>query len=206
MEILVRIESDTSMRARFLMRRCLQSVCLVLTFPAALACGFGRLRAAYTLLTHVASLLPGIIGSYLRVAFYRMTLRQCAADVHIGFGTIFAHPEASIGPFVSIGLYCVIGRVSIGARTQVASLVQIPSGRHQHRRDEQGRILGTEETGLQETVIGADCWIGASAVVMAPVGDGTTVGAGSVVVHELPPGRLAVGNPARVVSRKDEGA
>jgi virginiamycin A acetyltransferase len=186
------------MRPRLIFKRCFQLACLAATFPAALASGFGRWRAAYTFLAHSFALLPGIAGSYLRVAFYRMTLRSCSADVHIGFGTVFAHPQASVGPHVSIGMYCVIGRASIGARTQVASLVQFPSGRRQHGRDEEGKILGTEPAGLQETVVGADCWIGASAVVMAPVGDGTTVGAGAIVVHELPPGVLAVGNPARV--------
>jgi acetyltransferase-like isoleucine patch superfamily enzyme len=97
----------------------------------------------------------------------------------------------------------VIGRASIGARTQIASLVQIPSGRRQHGHDEEGKLLGTEVAGLQTIVIGADCWIGASAVVMARVGDGTTVGAGAIVVHELPAGVSAAGNPARVIQKSE---
>jgi virginiamycin A acetyltransferase len=191
-----------TMHPRLALKRSVQFACLALAFPAALASGFGRWRAMCAILAHSYALLPGIAGSYLRVAFYRMTLRSCSADVHIGFGTVFVHSQASVGPHVSIGMYCVIGRASIGARTQVASLVQFPSGRRQHGRDEQGRILGAESAGLQETVVGADCWIGASAVVMANVGDGTTVGAGAIVVDELPPGVLAVGNPARVVRGK----
>jgi acetyltransferase-like isoleucine patch superfamily enzyme len=184
-----------------MLKRSFQLVCLVLALPAALACGFGRLRTPYTFMAHSFALLPALIGDYLRVAFYRMTLRSCSADARIGFGTVFAHPEASVSPFVSIGLYCVMGRVAIGARTQVASLVQIPSGRHQHGRDTDGRILGAELACLKETVVGADCWVGASAIIMASIGDGTTIGAGAVVVDELPAGVLAVGNPARVVYR-----
>lgn len=38
---------------------------------------------------------------------------------------------------------------------------------------------------------------------MADVGEGTTVGAGSVVVKPLPSGCTAVGSPARVVMRAD---
>jgi acetyltransferase-like isoleucine patch superfamily enzyme len=34
---------------------------------------------------------------------------------------------------------------------------------------------------------------------MAPVGAGTTIGAGAVVVNEIPAGVVAVGNPARVI-------
>jgi virginiamycin A acetyltransferase len=190
------------MTARLMLKRFVQLICLALALPAVLLCGFGRWRAAYTLLAQAAAIVPGIVGDHLRVAFYRMTLRSCAADVHIGFGTVFAHPEASVGPHVSIGLYCVIGRASIGARSQIASLVQVPSGRRQHGRGDQGELLGAESGALLETVIGADCWIGASAVVTERVGDGSTIGAGAVVVHEIPPGVLAVGNPARVVRRE----
>ena len=52
---------------------------------------------------------------------------------------------------------------------------------------------------LTETIIGARCWVGAAAIVMANVGDGSTIGAGSVVVKEIPAGSTAVGNPARVI-------
>lgn len=47
--------------------------------------------------------------------------------------------------------------------------------------------------------VGPDCWIGASAVVMAPVGERTTIGAGAVVVRPVEAGVVAVGNPARVI-------
>jgi acetyltransferase-like isoleucine patch superfamily enzyme len=47
--------------------------------------------------------------------------------------------------------------------------------------------------------IGADCWIGSGAIVMADVGDQSTIGAGSVVVKEIPSSVVAVGSPARPV-------
>ena len=47
--------------------------------------------------------------------------------------------------------------------------------------------------------IGADCWIGAGAIVMAAVGEKTTIGAGSVVTRPIPPRSVAVGNPAKVI-------
>jgi acetyltransferase-like isoleucine patch superfamily enzyme len=51
------------------------------------------------------------------------------------------------------------------------------------------------------TRIGARCWLGAHVSVLkgVTIGDGTVVGAGSVVTKDLPAGVLAVGTPARVV-------
>ncbi len=114
----------------------------------------------------------------------------------IGPGTIFVHPSASIGKGVSVGCYCVIGRVLVGQWTQIASHVEIPSGRKQHDRDEAGMMVGSYD---EQLTIGAYCWIGASAVVLANVGDNSTIGAGAVVVKDIPPGSTAVGNPARVI-------
>jgi acetyltransferase-like isoleucine patch superfamily enzyme len=51
----------------------------------------------------------------------------------------------------------------------------------------------------EEIEIGADCWIGSSAVIMANVGARTTIGAGSVVVKDIPAGVVAVGNPAKTI-------
>jgi virginiamycin A acetyltransferase len=148
---------------------------ILLLLPFAILCAFGHVRPLFTIFAHFCALLPGIPGDYARAAFYWMTLRDCAIDSRISFGTFFAHPEASVGSKTYIGAYCVLGRTRIGAHTQIASHVQILSGRRQH------------------------CWIGAGAIVMADVGEGTTIGAGSIVVDPVPAKVIAVGNPARVV-------
>jgi virginiamycin A acetyltransferase len=184
------------MKPRHIIKRSAQAAALVLAFPAALLCGFGRVRLLYQLFAQMYALGPGIIGNYLRSAYYCMTLHDCSIDTTISFGTYFVHPDAIVGSFVSIGSYCVIWRARIGQRTQIASHVEIPSGRYQHSRDEQGNLVGSFHG---ETVIGEFCWIGASAIIMAEVGDGTTIGAGAVVVKDIPPGVVAVGNPARVI-------
>ncbi len=132
----------------------------------------------------------------MRAAFYRLTLRQCSQDVNIAFGTFFVLPDAVVEEFVSIGSYCVIGRCRIGAWTQIASHVEITSGRHQHERDSDGQLSGSTHALVD---IGTRCWIGASAIVMADVGDGATVGAGAVVVKDIAARVVAVGNPARPI-------
>lgn len=142
---------------------------------------------------------PGIVGDYLRVAFYRLTLEECSAFSRISYGTFFAHPEVKIAKGVYIGSYCVIGTCSIGGRTQIASNVQILSGNRQHERDEDGRIKGAECGTFERISVGSDCWIGAATIIMADVGDGTTIGAGSIVSRAIPGNAVAVGNPARVI-------
>lgn len=49
--------------------------------------------------------------------------------------------------------------------------------------------------------IGNDCWFGANVVVCpgVTVGDGCVIGAGSVVVKDIPAGSFAAGNPCRVI-------
>jgi acetyltransferase-like isoleucine patch superfamily enzyme len=80
--------------------------------------------------------------------------------------------------------------------------VQILSGGQQHQRDAQGRLTD-EGRKFVEVTIGEQCWIGASAVVLADVGDGSTVAAGAVVVKPVAPGTVAVGNPARALAKSD---
>jgi bifunctional UDP-N-acetylglucosamine pyrophosphorylase/glucosamine-1-phosphate N-acetyltransferase len=50
------------------------------------------------------------------------------------------------------------------------------------------------------TTIGAQVHTGSNSVLVAPVtvGDGATIAAGAVVTHDVPPGALAKGAPARV--------
>jgi galactoside O-acetyltransferase len=49
--------------------------------------------------------------------------------------------------------------------------------------------------------IGKNCWLGAGVIVLpgVSIGDGTVVGAGSVVTRDLPANVVAVGNPCRVL-------
>jgi acetyltransferase-like isoleucine patch superfamily enzyme len=188
---------------RIFLKRSVQSLCLVLMFPAALLCGFGRIRALYTLFAQSIAVTPGFVGSYIRLAFYRMTLRSCSSDCEIGFGSYFSQPEASIGRNVSIGAYCVLGRAQIGDHALISTHVQILSGRQQHTRDAEGR-LSDEGATYTDIHIGANSWIGASAVVMADVGEGSSVAPGTIVAAPVPAGETAVGNPARIFKFKRE--
>lgn len=53
-------------------------------------------------------------------------------------------------------------------------------------------------------VIGSDVWIGYGSMVLGAltVGHGAVIGAGSVVLSDVPPYALVAGNPARVIRRR----
>lgn len=175
------------------------SLCLMLPFAASSA--FGRIGGVFSFFSQAVSLIPGLPGDYLRVAYHVMTLDECPCHCRISFGTFFAQSSVRLGRGVYIGPYCVIASCTIGQRTQIASHVQIFGGGQQHSRDERGRILGADEAGFVSLPIGEDCWIGAAAIVMAEVGPRTTIGAGAVVPRPIPAGVVAVGNPARVIGQ-----
>jgi len=68
-----------------------------------------------------------------------------------------------------------------------------------HPLDAQQRRQGLEYA--RPITIGNDVWIGGHVAVLpgVTIGDGAVIGAGSVVVHDIPPHVVAVGNPCRVV-------
>lgn len=145
------------------------------------------------------SLLPGVGGMYIRRAFFRATLKHCAADCCVSFGTVLSHATASIGRGVYIGPFCVLGDVTLEDDVLLGSNVSVTNGNRQHGI-ERLDIPIREQTGVWPHVtIGRDSWIGDRAVVMANVGKHCVIGAGSVVTKPIPDYAIAYGVPAKVV-------
>jgi acetyltransferase-like isoleucine patch superfamily enzyme len=140
--------------------------------------------------------LPGMLGWWLRGAYYYGTLERCSWEVHIGFGSVFTHRRAVVGSRVSLGAYCILGHVQIGDHVRMGSRVSVPSGKHQHF-DEDGRLADVNR--FERVLIGARSWIGEGAILLANVGERSVVAAGAVVVKEMPGASLIVGNPAQVL-------
>lgn len=145
------------------------------------------------------ALLPGKTGMFLRAAYYHWTLRSCPLDVAIQFGAVFAHSEVRLGHRVYIGVRCSLGQAEIGDDCMLADHVQVLSGRHQHGTSGGSVSFQQQERRFETVTIGPNCWLGAGCIVMAHVGAGSVIGAGSVVTRPIPPGSVAVGSPARVI-------
>lgn len=145
------------------------------------------------------SLVPGVLGQYLRRAFLARALASCDRTVTVEFGTMFSRAGARIGPNVYVGPRCHLGLVDLERDVLIGAGVHIPSGPETHGTADPS-IPIREQPGRPRMVrIGAGSWIGSAAVVMADVGRDTVVGAGSVVSHPIPDRVVAAGVPARVI-------
>ena len=108
---------------------------------------------------------------------------QLGVGAHVG--TFVETKNAEIGEGAKVPHLSYMGDVEIGPRANVGAgtITANYDGKQKHA-----------------STIGADTRIGSNTVLVAPVavGDGSYVGAGSVVNHDVPPGALAMGVPARV--------
>lgn len=156
------------------------------------------------------AIIPGLPGCYLRRAYYRMTLDHCASDCHIGFGALLSHRDSRINSGVYIGNYTLLGKVNLKDGCLIGSRASILSGQNQHQFSSDGKWLPSNLDDFVQINIDENSWIGEAAVVMADVGKGAAVSAGSVVSNALPDYVVVAGNPARfvrkmVVLREDDG-
>ena len=158
-----------------------------------------RRDQAFQMASHALSLFPGILGNYLRQAFYQLTLPRCGPDACIEFGAILNQPTVEIGRRVYIGCRASIGECVIEDDVLIGSNVDILSGTRQHAFDDLDRPIREQGGRLEKIVIGRDCWIGNSSVVMANVGAQSVVAAGSVVARDVAPRSIVAGNPAKVI-------
>ncbi len=187
---------------RSLLKQLIQILSIIAISPliiAHLATTLIQKEGLFVACNQFLSLLPGQLGSYLRIAFNRFAMQHCDPECLIGFATLFSQSETEIEQGVYIGPQCNIGMCKIGKHTLIASGVHIMSGSNQHSIDNLDMPIQQQGGEFIKITIGEDCWIGNGCLVMADIGDKCVVGAGSVVTKPLPHNSIAVGNPARVV-------
>jgi bifunctional UDP-N-acetylglucosamine pyrophosphorylase/glucosamine-1-phosphate N-acetyltransferase len=155
-----------------------------------------------------SQIFDSTIGARCRIWASVVEGAQVADDVQVG---PFAHlrPGASIGSGSRIGNFAEIKNSTVGAGTQqhhfsyvgdatVGDGVNIGAGTVTANYD---------GTAKHRTVIEDGAFIGSDTMLIAPVsvGEGAATGAGSVVTRDVPPGKVAVGVPARMRERKKAG-
>ena len=111
------------------------------------------------------------------------------------------------------GYDCEITNTIIGNFTSIANNVVIGGATHPMEwvgmspvfysgRDSVKKKFSTFDLeSPKETLVGNDVWIGRSVIIISGVkiGDGSVIGAGSIVTKDIPPYAIVAGNPARVI-------
>jgi acetyltransferase-like isoleucine patch superfamily enzyme len=127
--------------------------------------------------------------------------------VSITSGRIFDEPRLVIGNRVDIGhnVNIVVNREIV-----IEDDVKIASGcrfmdTDAHPRNLEMRALNAppDPSEIKPIRIGRFAWIGQNAFVLkgVTIGEGAIIGVGSVVVTDVPPHSIVMGNPARVVMK-----
>lgn len=113
------------------------------------------------------------------------------SGVHLG--NYVEVKNSRVGSGTAAGHFCYLGDADVGAGVNVGA----------------GTITcNFDGVDKHQTVIGQGAFIGSDTMLVAPVtvGDGAATGAGSVVIRDVPEGRRAVGVPARLLPRQDNGS
>ncbi|MFX0124505.1 MAG: acyltransferase [Candidatus Hodarchaeota archaeon] len=115
---------------------------------------------------------------------------RCAENIIIGNNT-------RIQPYACLWA-SPNSKIIIGNNTGIGPHTVMFSSNHQYKK---GEIYYNQPFVEKDIHIGHDVWIGARCVILAGVsiGDGSVIGAGSVVTRDIPPFSVAVGAPAKVL-------
>ncbi|MGB9677943.1 MAG: serine O-acetyltransferase [Candidatus Ratteibacteria bacterium] len=144
---------------------------------------------------------PGLHAIWLhRIAHFfwkkgEKTIARIISHINRFLTGIEIHPGAKIGRrfFIDHGMGVVIGETA-----EIGDDVLMY----------QGVVLGGTSLKKEKRhpTIGNNVVIGAGAILLGPikVGDGAKIGAGSVVIKDVPEGTTVVGVPARVVEKREK--
>lgn len=141
------------------------------------------------------------LGDHVRIregAWIQATsvLDEPGVGLTIGEGT-YVGPRAVFGAG---------GGITIGRRVLFGSSVHLLAENHAIGDPDQPiQSQGVTRAGI---TIGDDVWVGDSVIVLdgVTVGRGAVIGAGSVVTRSVPDGAVVVGNPARQIRQRFDGA
>jgi bifunctional UDP-N-acetylglucosamine pyrophosphorylase/glucosamine-1-phosphate N-acetyltransferase len=120
----------------------------------------------------------------------------------------FSHirPETHLKKGSRIGNFVEIKKSTIGEGSKVNHLSYIGDASIGRKVNIGAGTITCNYDGFKKhkTVIGDGAFIGSDSILVAPVkiGAGTLTGAGSVITRDVPPGKIVMGVPARVVEKK----
>ncbi len=112
-----------------------------------------------------------------------------------------------IGDNVDIGKDTVIyaskdGGVTIGNNTSIAAQCYIIDMDHGFKAE---AFISSQPNSVEKVIIGEDVWLAANVTVLkgSKIGNGTVIGAKSLVKGDIPENAIAIGIPAKVLKYRE---
>lgn len=147
--------------------------------------------------------LWGKVITKVWAALQKSLFAECGSQVIIGRWCTFTHNHIHIGSHVHIGerasFIAAISHIYIGDNVMFGPNVTIRGGNHRSDVIGEYMIRVTEKLpeNDRDVVIEQDVWIGANATILSGVhvGEGSIIGAGSIVTKDVPPYTIIVGSP-----------
>lgn len=139
------------------------------------------------------------------IKVYKLSLfKKIGIGVYIGNSCTFTEKTISVGNDVSIEKGCCFqsthGDIIIGNHVMFGPEVHIHGGNHSVRHiGVYMKEVDYKKPGDDgQVIIEDDCWIGARAIILkgVKVGKGSIIGAGSIVIKDVPPYSIYSGVPS----------
>jgi bifunctional UDP-N-acetylglucosamine pyrophosphorylase/glucosamine-1-phosphate N-acetyltransferase len=162
----------------------------------------GRTRIGEgTVIGAASQVFDSVIGRGCRVWASVVEQSEIGDDAEVG---PFSHlrPGSSIGRGARLGNFAEVKNSRIGVGVQQHHVSYIGDADVGDRTNIGAGTITANYDGRTKhrTTIGEGVFLGVDTMIVAPIsiGDGAKTGAGAVVTRDVPPGKLAVGMPARM--------
>lgn len=155
----------------------------------------------YQMISSMIRNIGGSPGNALRRFFYKMSGVKLGKNVIIRENVMIYRPyNLELGDNTELGFGTVISaveKIKIGKNVAIGPFCAIYDNNHKMPKGD-GDALTTSPVEID-----SDSWIGTHAIILqgVKIGRNVTVGAGSVVMNDLPDNAVAIGNPARVIKK-----
>jgi len=147
----------------------------------------------------------GFIGKYGRRFSCEKLFSECGENINIERGADFGSGKyITIGDRSGIGVDCILsGEINIGNDVMMGPECVLLSRNHTFKRlDIPMNKQGYEK--IKPITICDDVWIGYGVIILGgiDIGEGSIIGAGSVVTKNVTPYTIVGGNPARKIGNR----
>lgn len=165
------------------------------------------LFSTYSYLFNIFYIILEVLPPFLRELIFKLMFKKYGVKNNIDYKTYFRYPsKIKIGSNVWINRGCLLfgsyhikeAEIILGNNIALGPNVTIFSASHDYK------FLNLPDT-AESVVIEDNVWIGGNSTILPGVviGEGSIIGAGSIVTRSIPPYSVAIGSPAVVVKRRE---